>query len=497
MNKLIIFLYLLPFCIHAQQSNSTLLESIPTYIKGKEFLQPTITRDNKQLIWIQRWDTLVANQKVQYNITMVSSWVDSSQKWSAPMPLYTIVPIPKHSSIVDVSMDGQVYYYITFDPTAQNDQALHNNGIEFIYKTASGWSNPQQIEIKDWNKLVHSTYSNYRFSPDRRYLYLSFAQKKKNEIYVCKKIDDSHYDSPKKINAVNSSLVSCHLSYISADGNTMYFSKTNYFNIATKYDIYYSQKTGDKPAQWSKPMALSNIINTYSSEPYWAIDNKNKFAYLIRDKGLVAYDMSMVLSPPTCSYISGNVLTSKDSSAISATIKTVYPDGSNITTQSNPITGEYFYLLPHGGDYMVQASCVGYFPLSQKITTDSVNIFQTLYLAPIQSGERIPLETILFEQSKATLLPESLPELEAMVEMMKSNPNVNILLEGHTDNVGSREALVELSKQRALAVKKYLVKNEIAANRIEIAALGSSVPRGDNHTEEGRRLNRRVEMVIK
>jgi OOP family OmpA-OmpF porin len=79
---------------------------------------------------------------------------------------------------------------------------------------------------------------------------------------------------------------------------------------------------------------------------------------------------------------------------------------------------------------------------------------------------------------------------------MTNKPNVVILVEGHTDNVGSNRINDALSKRRAESVKRYLVKKGISPRRIKTVGYGERRPIASNATEWGRRLNRRTEIVI-
>lgn len=78
--------------------------------------------------------------------------------------------------------------------------------------------------------------------------------------------------------------------------------------------------------------------------------------------------------------------------------------------------------------------------------------------------------------------------------MLSANPTLKIIVEGHTDNVGSSPSNKTLSEQRALSVKTALVNKGIPAERIEAVGYGQDVPVADNSTEEGRTKNRRVEI---
>lgn len=116
-------------------------------------------------------------------------------------------------------------------------------------------------------------------------------------------------------------------------------------------------------------------------------------------------------------------------------------------------------------------------------------------MTPIKNGDSFVLNNILFEFDRATLLNESKFEIAKIVEWMKTNPKLSIELQGYTDNVGSVEYNLELSKKRAKAVYQELVNNEISIDRLSHQGLGDSFPVASNITEFGRSLNRRT--VIK
>ncbi len=114
----------------------------------------------------------------------------------------------------------------------------------------------------------------------------------------------------------------------------------------------------------------------------------------------------------------------------------------------------------------------------------------------LEAEGRVAINDIHFATGKAEILPESYKSIEKIEKLLKSHPNLKLLIEGHTDNVGDFDANMKLSKDRAAAVKSYLVdKKGIAADRLETMGQGESRPVADNDTEEGRAKNRRVEIV--
>jgi OmpA-OmpF porin, OOP family len=109
----------------------------------------------------------------------------------------------------------------------------------------------------------------------------------------------------------------------------------------------------------------------------------------------------------------------------------------------------------------------------------------------------VTLNNILFDTGKATIKAESLAPLNTVVELLKGDPALKIEIQGHTDNVGAKDANLKLSKDRAESVKAHLVKGGIAAERLTTAGLGDTQPVADNKTEEGRAQNRRVVLAKK
>jgi outer membrane protein OmpA-like peptidoglycan-associated protein len=103
---------------------------------------------------------------------------------------------------------------------------------------------------------------------------------------------------------------------------------------------------------------------------------------------------------------------------------------------------------------------------------------------------------ILFDVNKATLKQRSKDELAKLAEILNKYEDTDILLEGHTDATGSEEHNLELSRLRAQSVSNYLAGLGVSATRFTIMGYGESQPVADNETDEGRALNRRVEVAI-
>jgi len=114
------------------------------------------------------------------------------------------------------------------------------------------------------------------------------------------------------------------------------------------------------------------------------------------------------------------------------------------------------------------------------------------------TGKKLELkEKIFFDTSRATIKPVSFELLDEAAQVLVAHPEVGkVRIEGHTDGTGAAAFNTTLSQQRAEAVRDYLVKKGVAAERLSAKGFGPTQPIGDNGTAAGREANRRVDFMI-
>ncbi len=105
-------------------------------------------------------------------------------------------------------------------------------------------------------------------------------------------------------------------------------------------------------------------------------------------------------------------------------------------------------------------------------------------------------DNLMFETGSATIASSSFPSLDELAILLVQKAEYMLLIEGHTDNVGAADKNLTLSKNRAEAVKKYLVSKSVDEKHLTASGYGANRPIADNGTDEGRKQNRRVEMKI-
>jgi peptidoglycan-associated lipoprotein len=114
-------------------------------------------------------------------------------------------------------------------------------------------------------------------------------------------------------------------------------------------------------------------------------------------------------------------------------------------------------------------------------------------LAEMQAAMTAP---IYFGFDRSDLTAEARTALEAKFAILSANPGMRIMIEGHTDDVGSDEYNLALGQRRAAAAKRFLVQREVNADRIEIASFGEERPACQDATDDCRGRNRRDEFRI-
>lgn len=111
-------------------------------------------------------------------------------------------------------------------------------------------------------------------------------------------------------------------------------------------------------------------------------------------------------------------------------------------------------------------------------------------------GPVVTFQDVLFDPGQATLRGSAAARVDELAAVLRDYPERNVLVEGFTDATGSAETNQRLAEQRALAVKEALVSRGVAANRIVSRGHAERHPVASNASEEGRRQNRRVEVVL-
>jgi outer membrane protein OmpA-like peptidoglycan-associated protein len=386
------------------------------------------------------------------------------------------------------------------------------------------WELPKQIKIEDFQALevydeklkIKKTVTEYAISSDEQFLLMglrrteSFGDK---DLYVSFKKSDGSYGKPLNLGSIINSAGDEGSPFLAADNKTLYFNSNGHPGYGDA-DIYVTTRLDDTWTNWSEPVNLGPVINSPEWDGYITIPASGEFAYFSSLKNSIGSDdifkikLFPSIKPQIVSLydfdfkdkLSGNLIKpelrferieDKGNSKLDKKVSYSFDD-ENIMFKS---------LLENGQKYEMVASLVGYGEVSDRVDLSNEKFYKeirkTFEMLPMVEGQKMVLNKLFFDQGLAVIKDESIEELEKIKNLMKENPNMEILLEGHTDNQGDMKLNIKLAEDRVLAVKNYLsADGSIVPDRIAIKSWGPYKPIMRNTSEEARKKNRRVEFTI-
>lgn len=134
--------------------------------------------------------------------------------------------------------------------------------------------------------------------------------------------------------------------------------------------------------------------------------------------------------------------------------------------------------------------------MSARETEELQQQIKELQAKTTDRGLVLTLGDVLFASGSAELQSGDNRNLEKLVEFLNEYPDRDVLIEGHTDNVGSAAFNKTLSRERAESVRRYLTERGIQSRRVDVSGIGLERPVASNDTATGRQQNRRVEVII-
>lgn len=415
------------------------------------------------------------------------------------------------NSIQSVTPDGKTALLLLGNKYMPNGKMVA--GVSVSSNVGGVWTTPKALNIK--NDYNFNEKANYFLTNNRQTLILSVEREDSHgdrDLYVSFMGSDSIWSEPLNLGDVVNSANEESAPFLAADDKTLYYSSKGFSGYGSS-DIYVSRRLDDSWTSWSEPENLGPEINSPLEDLFFNIPAQSEYAYYSRgvtetNTDIFRVRLPIVKSPDPWVTVKGKIIDAATGKPIAS--KIIYqrlPDGKELgIAQSNPETGEYEIRLPGGYLYGVRAEAKDKISESQNLDLRNITSDQTIehkdfnldpiQVATVQENVTINLNNVFFDFDKAILKPESFPELDRIVALMKERSGMQIEITGHTDNVGTEQYNMGLSQRRARAVVKYLTEKEIAAGRIKTQYFGESKPVDTNATKEGRRRNRRVEFKI-
>jgi len=414
------------------------------------------------------------------------------------------------NTIQSVTPDGKSAIMLLGNKYMPNGKMLA--GVSISTHVNGEWSKPAALNIiNDYN---YNERANYFLTDNRQTLLMSVEREDSygdRDLYVTFMNSDSSWKEPLNLGDVVNTAGEESAPFLASDDKTLYFS-SNGFSGYGGSDIYVTRRLDDTWTNWSEPENLGPEINSPLEDLFFNIPAASEHAYYSRgvsetNTDIFRIKLPIVRSPEPWVTVRGKIIDKSTGKPLGA--KIIYerlPDGKGLgISQSNPETGEYEIRLPAGELYGLRAEADQKLSESQNLDLRDIKSDQVIekdfnldpiQVAALKENASIVLNNLFFDFDKATLRPESFPELNRIVTLMSERPSMQIEISGHTDTSGPEQYNMNLSQRRANSVVQYLNDKSITKERMAVLFFGENKPIESNETKEGRKRNRRVEFKI-
>ncbi len=465
---------------------------------------PTITEDDSVFLFTRTIPDRMAFKGKQEDF-FVSYRQDST--WSMSRNIGAPINTTFNEGAPALSQDGHLLFFTACETPrgyGENRKGMGRCDIFVSVKNGKEWGMPVNLGAPVNSKAWESQPS---FSSDGKSLYFVSNRNGGYDIFVSHRQEDGQWSEPQALDEnINTSGRESSV-FIHPDNQTLYFASDGWPGMGGM-DLFMSRR--DSLGNWQPPVNLGYPINTHNDENSILIGPRGRFAYFASDRkegmgGLDIYQFKLPdkLRPERVNYLKGWVYDKNTKQPLSARIELIDKHSGKTIAASftDPQTGTFLTNVLLNHDYILHVWAKGYLFYSDHFKTNAEGVGERplrrdIPMTPLKIGEKVVLKNIFFDTDKSTLKETSRIELDKLVYLLQQNPGIHIQIGGYTDNTGSPEYNIRLSEKRAQAVYQYLLQHGIDASQLSYKGYGLSHPVASNDTEEGRRQNRRTEIMI-
>lgn len=468
------------------------------------------------------------------------SHIEEDGGWSKAVNAGEVLNNKFYNEVIGFSPDGNTMYLNHYYATG--GARARTQGFSYSNRQGNGWSTPKPVKIDNfYNRSHHQSMS---ISADGKVLVMainSFGSYGHEDLYVSFLDQSGSWTEPKNMGSTINTHYQEMTPFIAKDNKTIYFASNGHAGKGSR-DIFTSRRLDNSWRIWSEPENISEI-NSEGIELSYTISPDGEYAYFVSTRNSDGYgDINKIklnptyqpedtvtlatefVEPDTVIFIAenpevsvtnseeeavapGQVLFSFEGAVLNK--KTEKPIKAKVTIApvqaghaSQPIViqaeqGHFDVELQRAMRYRLRVSAEGYMPEEKLIEYDTHGAaLERFYLSPLEVGSTFQLNNVLFERGTANLIDSAYQDLDKVVEMMIENPKLKIEIGGHTDNQGDARLNLKLSQERVETVINYLINKGLDRNRIVGKGYGGTRPIASNHSENTRKLNRRVEFTV-
>lgn len=478
-----------------QSIEKEMLESPLNEYKLQYF--PVLTADGEQILFTKRDGTGNFDKE-----DIFTAFADGAGSWTTPQSISQAINSPFNEGTCSVTADGKILIFTSCDaPDSQGSCDLY-----IAYKVNGAWQRPTNMGAKVNSRSWDSQPS---LSADGRVLFFSSNRRGGyggNDIWYSVRLADGTWAEAKNLGSDVNTPKDEISPFMFFNNEILFFASDGHQGFGGM-DIFLSRI---KKGEFQKPENLGLPINDHLEQVALFITAKKDYAYYTElTKEEEENDRSLIyrFKFPEEIYLGenltvteGKVYNAKTGQPVEATLSLVslVNDSTLYQFQSDGKTGDFMMLYPESAVSGLYVEKKGFLPKIYNVERDKIQNVKDLKveLTPVASGEEFVFENVFFDFDKFDLKAESMTSLKRLVKFLQENPNVNILISGHTDNIGDQKYNQTLSLQRARSVQSYLVNAGLHSGRVMVDGKGDKEPMVPNSTAENQALNRRITIQI-
>lgn len=487
----------------------------PVKVKGAstvndEYL-PALSPDNKYLFFTryQSIDTKSGIGNVEREI-----FIQSKNNYDGSFSSGDFMPEPfnmgQFQGGASISVDNKLIFVTVIENINVNGYGFANGDIYFTEFKEGYWSDLKSLGPNINSQKIWEGQPS--ISADNKTLYFSRAIDKvipgehygRMDIYKSERQSDGSWGPAVNLGPEINTIGNEKSPFMHSDSYTLYFSSDEHVGMGG-FDIFYS-KMNDKN-EFTSVKNLGYPINTEEDEHGFIVSTDGRqgyFSSLMDEESLdiFSFDLYEDARPEKVVFVKGETISGKDAlEGLEIKLKNVVTQ-KEIEAVIDKETGEYVGVIAvkENEDVLMTAKKDGYAFTSQYISSNEAVIgkpvIADMEVKEIKKGETYKINNINFATNSYELNNSIKSILDEFGEFLKRNSNLEVVLQGHTDNVGNAKDNLVLSELRAGSVYNYLIELGVAKERLSYKGFGSDRPVADNNTEEGRLQNRRTEFLV-
>lgn len=422
-------------------------------------------------------------------------------RWTEPKPMIGL-NTPENEGAAALSGDGRLICFTMCREADRPGQGSHKGSCDLYIAERMGdrWGRPVNLGAVNsggWE-------SQPCLSPDGQQLYFVRGSgrptERKFDIFTARRNSQGQWGQAVRLGGAMNTSGKEMRPFIHPDGQHFYFASDGLPGMGGM-DMYVC--TLSEEGKWGEPVNLGWPLNTPDDEAGLVVASDGRTAYFSREVDGQLDLHSWILPDPVAADATAAMegrITSQDGTPL-ATGRISLVDrttGAPFAEALATSEGRYHVPVPLDRPFVMIAEADGHMLVSERVEAGSVEgrMQRDFLLDPLVVGAEVVLRNVFFETGSAVLDGESQAELTRVGRWIASHPEVQVEVEGHTDDVGSAASNMTLSEQRAAAVVDALVAAGALPGQLQSRGYGQTRPAVQGTDEASRRKNRRTALRI-